>query len=392
MRPDPAEGFRRRSGDRPPAADPQARRRGVVLLLVLFFVLLLTSGVTRFVQRSLIDATIVRNREDLRQAENLARGGVRIAEALLSADRRREAAGEQDPLDTLAEPWARIGGIELNERGGDLQELAAGGDSGIDARFSADGILRLHIEDAGGRLNLNALFESGEEGDRNASENTETFLQACFEKWIDELPLPPGEKALYDPLELAQALIDWIDSDELTASGGDESERYARRTPPTTVPNRPLLSVDELRAIDGFDELLIETMRPYVGVHPFAPYACGEQSAGCGINPNTAPPHVLALLYYDDGVEYRLADEDVVSQILEIREEGGSICPEGMGHDGCVSIREIVPNAIFPLPTFSSSVFRIESEARSGEARSRIETILERSDPDHPRLLSWRAD
>ena len=52
------------------------------------------------------------------------------------------------------------------------------------------------------------------------------------------------------------------------------------------------------------------------------------------MNLNTAPPHVLALLWFDDGVEQRLADEDTVRQILRVRAEGGLLCGEGASQRG----------------------------------------------------------
>jgi type II secretory pathway component PulK len=55
--------------------------------VVLFFALLLTSSVATFTHRATIDAMISRNRESSARAEALARGGVRVATALILEDR-----------------------------------------------------------------------------------------------------------------------------------------------------------------------------------------------------------------------------------------------------------------------------------------------------------------
>ena len=343
------------------------RQRGVVLLVVLFFALLLASSVATFVRRSTIDAMITRNREAAARADALARGGIRLAGALLLEDRLREAAGASLPLDTELDAWAE--GLEIE---------------------TPDGAqLRVRIEDTGARLNLNALFAVDDAGLLEAKETAEPFLIALLERAIAEIPRPPGEKN-YDVRELAGSLIDFVDSDEVRVQGGDEDTWYQEQEPRYRPYNRALLSVDELRLVEGFDADLVEALRPYVSVYPYAPGGCDRENVGCGVNLNTAPPHVLALLYYDDGVELRLAPEDVVRQILEIRKKGETICPPSQREEGCTPIGEIVTNAIFPPPTFGSQLFVVTAEARVGELRRTIEAVVDRSPGIELRLLSWR--
>jgi type II secretory pathway component PulK len=346
-----------------------ARRseRGVVLLLVLFFALLLASSVTAFVRRSTIDAMISRNREAAARAEALARGGIRLAGALLLEDRLREAAGASLALDTHLDPWAQ----------------------GLDFPTPDGGRLRVRIEDTGARLNLNALFAVDDQGLLAATETTEPFLIALLEKAIDEIPRPAGEK-LYEVRELAGNLIDFVDSDDERVQGGPEEPWYQEQEPPDRPPNQPLLSIEDLRLVEGFDADLVEALRPYVSVYPYAPGGCARERVGCGVNPNTAPPHVLALLYYDDQVELRLAPEEVVRQILEIRQKNEVVCPGAEREEGCTPMGEIVTNAVFPSPTFSAELFVVHAEAQVGEVRRSIEAVLDRSQGSELRLLSWR--
>jgi general secretion pathway protein K len=345
-------------------------QRGVVLLVVLFFTLLLAASITSFVRRSTVDSMVAHNREHAAQAAALARGGIEIAQALLIEDRLIEGDGSGAGIDTEHDLWAKAGA----------------------AYFEAGaGRLRIRIEDAGAKFNLNALFETNAEGLRAPLDATESFLIAFFEKIIDELPLPPGETALYDVRDLTANLIDWVDGNEVKLLGGPEDDYYQAQDPPYYAANGPLLTLDELRLIEGFDGPLVEGMRPYVTVYPFAPGGCGNAGIGCGVNVNTAPPHVLALLFFDDGVELRLADEDVVRDLLELREEGSGVCGPDQSLEGCTPISEIVTNAIFPPPTVSSQIFVVTADAEVGDVRRSIEAVVDRTQPLEPRLLSWRV-
>jgi type II secretory pathway component PulK len=345
-------------------------RRGVVLLVVLFFALLLTSSVATFLRRSTVDTLIARNIDARGEADVLARGGLLLSWALLAEDRLQELAGTGPVGDNYLDAWARV--------------------SAQPPLMTAKGsTLRLKIEDAGARLNLNALFEMDQDGVWKVREETPEFLVQVLAKVIDELPLPRARRA-QESRELAENLIDFVDGDDVSPNGSPEDEPYQRRNPPTGPVNRPLLSFEELRLVAGFDDDLVEALRPYLTVYPFAALGCGNPSQGCGVNLNTAPPHVLALLWFDDGVEKRLADEDTVRQILRVRSEGGLLCGEGSSQEGCTPIREIVPNAIFPPPTFSTQIFEISAEARVGDVRSSLVAVVDRTSPALPALLSWQ--
>jgi len=336
------------------------RRSGVVLLVVLFFALLLTSTIATFARRATVDALVARNRDAVGQAEALARGGVELATALLLDDRVRERQGDL-PLDTHRDAWYRVRFAELPA--GDGAEL------------------RLVISDAGALLNLNALFDP--EGGGPRDERTEPFLHAFLEKVIEEMDVPPGEK-VYRVRELTDHLLDWVDEDDVRRRGGPEDAFYQEQESPYRAADRPLLSLEELRLVEGFDEPLVEALRPYVTVHPW--------TGGGGVNPNTAPPHVLALLFFDDGRSLRLADEEVVRRLLRVRQErDGLLCPERVGDELCTPFSEIVRNAVYPPPAWQSSVFRVEARARVGDVRRSVEAVIDRSQGSQPLLLSWRV-
>ncbi len=334
------------------------RQQGVVLLIVLFFALLLTSSIATFTRRAIIDASVARNRDAAARAEALARSGIRLGKSVLVMDQIQETVTQQT-IDSHQDAWSKLSKTAI-----------PGGDGAV---------LTITIEDSGMLFNLNAIFDYADGGAPYSS--TEPFLKEFFDKVIDEMKIPPGEK-FYDVYELIEALMDWVDTDPIRIQGGLEDTYYQLQQPPYRAANAPLLSVDDLALIEGFDRKLVDALQRYITVQPFA--------GGGGINLNTAPAHVLSLIYSNDGVVDRLAKEDQVKEILKYRGEGRIICGESLAIEGCVPISSIVQNAIFPPPTYAASVFTIIARARVGEIHRSIEAVVNRS-IDPPLVLSWRV-
>ncbi len=328
----------------------------MVLLAVLFFVLLASAGVITFLARAVVDGMAARNRDDAARAEALARGGVRLAIAALLQDVLQEKQDEFE-ADTAQDLWARLGALPPLEDGGQLQ---------------------VKVEDAGVRLSLNALFAKGKPRD----EKTEIFLGELLGKVIDEIPVRPEQK-LYDVPVLARNLIDWVDADSAGVSGGEEDDYYQSQRPPYRAANQPLLSVDELLLIEGFDAQLVNALRPYVDVLPLV--------NADGVNPNTAPSWVLALLYHGQPGAERLADEDTVRRILDIREQKGILCADEANNPSCTPLREVVEGEVYPPLSFHADVFRVTAEARYGEVRRTVMAVVDRSEADAPAVLAWQV-
>jgi len=327
----------------------------MVLIAVIFFIALLVSGITTFLRRATLDGMIAKNRDLVARSEALARGGVRLATAVLLQDRVDEVAiGFRS--DSRNDLWARIGEAEIAVADG--------------------GLMQVQIEDAGSRLNLNGLLDA----DGAAGLDAESFLTAFLDKVIEEMAVADEEKN-YDTTELARSLVDFVDADDVEPRGDREDDYYQLQDPPYRAPNRPLLSVDELRLVEGFDVTLVNALRPYVTVFPLA---------GGGINPNTAPSHVLATLYHGTSGDYRLADEETVRRILRLR-EGAILCDESAQNPACTPILEAGLEGIYPSPSYTADVFVVRAEARYGQVRRTVEAVIDRGNPAEPLVLSWRV-
>jgi type II secretory pathway component PulK len=372
-------------------------------VLVLFYVLLLAATVATLQRRVAIDAGIAVNRDRAAAAEALARGGVRIAQTLLLEDLR--LAADQPEPDSLWDVWARAG-------------LAP-----IFVDDEADRSLRLEIEDAAARINLNAVAGAGgiglgeaatgaegEDGEEDETAEVEDarargrrerprsqlgggaggvevrrlFLAGFLTRVIEAMPGRPEDKR-YVPAELAANLLDWIDEDDVRQGGGGEDDVYQRLDPPYRAANRPLLSLDELRLVEGFDGALVEALRPYVTVYPLA--------GSGGVNLNTAPSWVLAQLTRGSDVSgMRPVEEEDVARILDAREEG-LICTGAAVGAACTAVRDLFDGETVSPPALDrSSVFVVRATARVADVERRIEAVIDRRDPQAPLRLSWRVE
>jgi general secretion pathway protein K len=173
------------------------------------------------------------------QALELLQAGGDWARAVLSDDRRSNS------IDHPGEPWA----MRLPPMPVENGELVG------------------HIEDQQGLFNLNNVVTDGKL-------NTVQF--ARFQRLLSLLGLP---------VPLADALADWIDADDKPQPGhGAEDEYYLSLDPPYRPANRPLIDIDELALVRGFDASVRARLAPFVAALPgITP-----------INVNTASPEVLA--------------------------------------------------------------------------------------------------
>ena len=174
--------------------------------MVLFFVLLLASAMASFLRRVAIDAGIAMHRDRAQQAESLARGGVRLGEAILLEDLRTE--GQQGGPDSR------------HDSGRALATSISIEDPDVE--------LHVQIEDAAARINLNGFLVKGD-----VDEKRRAFLQQLLAGVIAVMPGRP-EELRYDPIELAANLVDWIDADEVSATARPRTSSTQRRDPPVS--------------------------------------------------------------------------------------------------------------------------------------------------------------
>jgi type II secretory pathway component PulK len=344
----------------------RSREEGVVLLLVLVLVATTIGAVYAFARVSVLGVASARQRMDRLRAELLARSSLDVALQAL----RDDAASPQPLHKALESPedaWAVLSRQPLVQP-----------DEGMELQFQ--------IRDAGQRIDLNALID-----DKGvALPNSARFLRDALQRVIDALPGRREEKP-YDPEALADAILDWIDADTTTRRGDDEQETYAKQGARRGPLNRPLFTLAELADVPGIDARLLEALDAY-----FDPsIAFPRSSGGGGVNPNTAPPHVLAMIYLVASErDTRFLEKDDVYRILKARKDGQLFCPPGSGQsERCIDFASAIGRGeqIFPPLTYQSNSFSIEIDARAREARACVFAVFDRRPPkEGGGLLSYR--
>ena len=180
--------------------------------------------------------------------------------------RQMENVADRDATDWLrrgALHWASLALLE-DAAQNSTDHLGESWAMGLPTLPVEGGTIKVSIEDAQGRFNLNSV------GDKASLD--------VLKRLLDVLRLDP---------QLANAVLDWIDTNSDALPGGAEDVDYLNLNPPYRAANRPMASVDELRLIRGFDAKTVAALLPYVTVLPAAPSI---------INVNTASPVVLAAL------------------------------------------------------------------------------------------------
>jgi general secretion pathway protein K len=222
--------------------------RGIALLLALLVLALLVAIILEFdaeARREYRDAAAFR---DNFKASVLARAAVQAARAVLQQDflldkqRREQFDG---PTDLWAFP---------------IKNYAIG-----------DGLLNAQIEDERGKLNLNDLAA----GDPNARKPKVIRAKRLFEL----LQVNP---------DLVDAIIDWIDPDEVPEPAGAETLYYQSLRPGYRAANTPLQTLLELRLIKGMTPEIIDRLSKFVTVYP--------PDGNSRINLNTADSVVIQAL------------------------------------------------------------------------------------------------
>jgi general secretion pathway protein K len=214
------------------------------------------------------------------------------------------------------------------------------------------------IEDLQGRFNLNNLIHE---------DKPDEAQLAVLVRLLDILKLDGA---------LAQALADWIDSDQgLLFPDGAEDSDYLLRNPAYLAANRPLRSVSELRLIKGADQDVYRTLSPYVSALP-------ADTQPTRVNVNTAPAELLAAL------DARL-DIERARELVKQRETDVFTDPEAFAKavDGLAQSEDDSHN-LENLISVRSDYFVMHAEAVVGDARALLHSVLQRAEAGRSHVLS----
>ena len=225
----------------------RSAQRGVAIVLAMGVVAMAAMAATAIMVTQSTWSRAAELTADHIQAQVLIQAGVDWSRAMLGYDR------QTSNVDHLGEPWAmRLPAMPIE-----------------------NGELTGYIEDQQGRFNLNNLVTGGKV-------NAAQF--AIFQRLLSTLGLP---------VALADTLVDWIDADSEPQPQGAEDAYYLALQPPYLAANQPLVDVDELALVSGFNEGVRARLLPFVTALPLF----------TAVNANTAPPEVLAALVEGLGLD-----------------------------------------------------------------------------------------
>ncbi|MCE9536386.1 MAG: type II secretion system minor pseudopilin GspK [Nitrospirae bacterium] len=228
---------------------PRSDERGIALLLTLLVLTLLVALIIEFdveARREYRDAAAFR---DNFKATVLARAAVQAARGVLQQDFIKDKqTGEffDAPTDIWAFP---------------ISNYAIG-----------DGVLSAQIEDERGKFNLNDLAAGGDP----IAKKTKVLR---FKRLFELVQVNP---------DLVDAIVDWVDQDEVPEAAGAEGPYYQTLRPSYRAANAPLQTLLELRLIKGISPEIIQKISKFVTVYP--------QEGESRVNVNTADLLVLQAL------------------------------------------------------------------------------------------------
>lgn len=301
------------------------RQRGIALITVILIVALATTVASFVAWRQQVWTRQVENLRDAAQAAAVARAGVDWAGTILSEDRRKNQS------DHLNEAWAQQVALPV-ERG-----RVAGG-----------------ILDAQARFNLNNLVRNGQASPGDI---------AAFNRLLTTLAFPPDAAS-----RLTEALIDWLDADNLPYGASDtESAYYLALPQPYLVANRALVDLAELALVRGFDQAVVDKLAPWVSVLPLP----------TPVNINTASAEVIAAVIPG----YTL--DDARNWVAE-RGDGSQTLAEFRGKLSVAQALGLQEN----LLSVASEYFQVDLNVEFGRVRQRYLALYQRQGQNWP-LLLW---
>lgn len=296
---------------------PSAERRhqsGAALLLAMLTLTLMAEIAALVVADYGSAMELLAGRQDQGQSRWLARGAIDWARNVLAEDARTSAN------DHLGEIWAtRIAPtpVEDGEVGGE-------------------------IVDCSGLFNLNGLVANGVV----VREQVE-----AYKRLLQLIGVPPR-----DADALSAALADWLDANNEPESGGAEADWYAIQKRRYRPANAPLVDIDELSLVRGYNDDVIGRLRAVAIALP-------ETTP---VNANTAPPEVLSALIQDLSI-----DE---ARVLAVRRTTRPF-------ENVAAFQAQLPaRAVMPAGRFSvtSRYFLAGGRAKYGLAVTRMQVLLDR--------------
>ncbi|EKD41940.1 MAG: hypothetical protein ACD_73C00433G0004, partial [uncultured bacterium] len=335
-------------------------QKGIALLIVLSSITILTIAIVEATYMSRINYRMAIQGKERLQAYYLAKSALNFSRILLKYNKEAQKLAKDNAANMggmKLEPLYRMMPLSSNMirgvLGGDFDALLGGGAEGEAESDEADVDSQKNDLDTGEvKQSVNMLDKEEAEkfldfdGDFSAEiteEQTKFNLNgfagmetqnAAYDQrkrlLLSILKLPRFDKAFEDKSQgrenLVHAIADWVDANGVInefdlVQRGDEDSLYDKDT---KVKNGKMLSLDELRLVDGMTDEIFNELKPFVTVYSI-------QGSGGGVNVCYADEDMAKALIYDfthfsgcniSAIEY---DDE---KMKELSEEVLNACPD----------------------------------------------------------------
>jgi general secretion pathway protein K len=271
------------------------------------------------------------------------------------------------------EALAQVQILGLAEKGGGRTTLAGDWNKRpflfpIENGQHGSGMIRARIRDGTACFNLNSVVEGAVEQWRRRTIGVSQYLAL-----LQALEFPQLQAT-----SLADALVDWIDSDQERSPSGAEDAAYAARTPGYRTAGALLGEVSELRAIAGYDRDAYARLRPHVCALPIDDLS--------PVNVNTLGP--------DDAVILSMLTDNAVTpetakRILAARPADGWRDDAEFWSQPAL-VQAAVPNPVLQQVSLRTRYFDLQAEVEYGGAEVVLSALLEHDPAGTVRLVSRR--
>ncbi len=325
-------------------AVPARSQGGAALLIALFVLAVAMVVVTGLSKSAIIAARRAENQLLADQAWYYLIGVEELAIELLKFKRReRDAATDAATDDALP----AMAPLELS------------------GRYATDhGWIAFDVVDIQGRFNLNSLRPTGPPTVQPDVPNN--LEQRRFVRLLRSLD--GVEVELDQAIALTEALLDWLDGDQLeTGFSGAELPYYSDQSPPYRTADGAMRDVSELLLVSGMTPELFQALEPLVTVWPLD---------GGTINVASAGTAVLRSLYEEDPL-------NLTPLPLERAETLQEAIANGEVH-GLAEFLSRPEWGLTPLPPSnlvdSGDLFVISSQTRVGRIDQALDSVVQITD------------
>lgn len=275
--------------------------RGVALLMALVAIMLMTFIAIEVSYDTSVDYVIASQAVNRVKAYYAAKAGLEISLLRISVYKQVVSSlgetlggntGMLDPIWTFPFMWPPSASEGMTEV--DKSQLdSAVEESYMDAQYVTS------IQSEGGRLDVNDLSS----GVKALSKSVREQMLKIFTTEVQNNEEFREKYGGFRFDELVNNIMDYVDEDELSLNGGDESQFYSdiEDHEIKMPPNRPFRTPDELLQVAGMKEDFYQLLKPRITVF-------GTK----GINVNYANPEVLK------GLDVSMTEE-IVNKVIERR-------------------------------------------------------------------------